>query len=186
MENQELELIKGAQAGRGGDFAKLYDIYVERIYRFIYYKTYHKETAEDLTSQTFFKAFEKINTFRSEKGKLSSWLYRIAQNTVIDYMRAKHETKNIEDVFDLSSDSDLSLDAENKMLLSDIKEAIKSLKPLQREVVRLRVWEDLSYAEIAEIIGKTESHCKVEYSRALKVLKNSIPLGVYLILLLSN
>ena len=72
----EQEAIERCQRGDLAGFAVLYDSYVKKIYNFVYYKTMHRETAQDLTSQTFLKAVKNIGSFNAAKGSFSSWLYR--------------------------------------------------------------------------------------------------------------
>ena len=81
--------------------SRIYHRYVDGIYRFIYYKTYDKQTAEDLTSKTFLKAVEKIHTYDKNRGADSSWLYGIARNQVIDHFRINKQSVNIQDIWDL-------------------------------------------------------------------------------------
>lgn len=166
------------------DFIEIYDQYAERIYNFIYYKTHHKETAEDLTSETFVKALSKFDSFDKNKGSLSSWIYRIARNTVIDFYRTKNNIINIDDVWDLSEDSDISQDFDTKEKLKEAKKYLKKLKSNQREIVILRIWEDLSYKEISLITDNTEAGCKMAFMRAMRVLRQEMPLHVLLALLL--
>lgn len=166
------------------NFSRLYDKHVKAIYRFIYYKTHHKETAEDLTSTTFIKALDNFNSFQSEKGNFSAWLYRIARNTVIDFYRTKKSNLNIEDVWDLSGDEDIERDICMTKQLEDVKEYLKTLKAEQREIIILRVWEDLSYRKISQITGKTEENCKVIFSRTILKLRSSVPLIILILLIL--
>jgi len=106
MDNEK-DIIVSCQQGDLEKFSWLYDKYIKKIYDFIYFKTTHKETAEDLTSQTFFKALEKIKTFNSDKGTFSAWLYQIARNTVIDHYRTMKKTVDIDDVWDMAEDQDI-------------------------------------------------------------------------------
>lgn len=75
MSYDESEIITACKAGDTMPFSELYDQYIEKIYRFIYYKTHHKEIAEDITSVTFMKALERLNTFDPSKAQFSTWLY---------------------------------------------------------------------------------------------------------------
>ena len=100
MDSKEQKLIKDCLGGDLKKFGGLYELYIDKIYKFIYFKTHHKETAEDLVSQTFFKALENIKGFDPSKGKFSSWLYRIARNCVIDYYRTKKAKIDIYDTWD--------------------------------------------------------------------------------------
>jgi len=168
------------------DFADLYDQYVRKIFNFIYYKTHHRETAEDLTSETFTKAFRKIEDFDANKGKFSTWLYQIARNTVTDFYRAKKNYANIDDIWDLAADEDILRDLDAARKLEEVQDYLKELKAEQREIVLLRVWEGMTYREIAEIVGKDESNCRVVFSRAIQALRQKMPLVLFLSLLLFN
>ena len=164
MENNESQTIARIKGGELDQFGRLYDLYIKKIYNFIYYKTLHKETAEDLTSQTFFKALKNIKSFDEAKGSFSSWIYRIARNTVIDYHRTKRTEANIDDIWDLSSDSNIETDINTIQKLDTVKKYLQKFKPQQREIVIMRLWDQLSYQEIAEITGLTVANCKMHCS----------------------
>lgn len=166
------------------NFSQLYDKYVKKIFNFIYYKTHHKETAEDLTSETFMKALTKISGFDESKGTFSSWLYKIARNTVIDFYRTKKSNLNIDDIWDLANEEDIACDLDTKQKLTEVKKYLKTLKSEQREIVILRVWEGMSYKEISEAMDKSEASCKMTFSRTIKILKGKMPLSVFLTMLL--
>lgn len=182
----EQQIIISCQKGDCADFALLYDSYVKKIYDFIYYKTYHRETAEDLCSQTFIKALENINTFDFRKGSFNSWLYRIAQNTVIDHFRTKKNELNIDDVWDLSDNSDFAFDLENKLQLEKLQKYLKNIKSSKRDIVIMRIWQQLTYKEIADITQMSEANCKMIYSRTIATLKKEMPLAICLLFLLAR
>jgi len=171
MESKEEKIVGECKNGNLNKFGELYELYADRIYKFIYFKTHHKETAEDLTSQTFFKALEAIGGFDFGKGYFSSWLYLIAKNTVIDYYRTKKSEIDVSDVWDLSDKEDIERDSEYKDQLEKVEKYLKNLKPEQREIILMRVWQDIPYKEIAEIIGKSEANCKMIFSRAINQLR---------------
>jgi len=177
MDNLEGVVARATQGDKEA-FAKLYDEYIKKIYNFIYYKTHHKETAEDLTSITFTKAWKNIESFN--KGSIQAWLYTIARNTVIDHYRTVKQDKNIDDVWDLSSNTDIAMDADTVLKVEDVKKYLQDIAPIQRDIVIMRVWQDLSYKEIAEITGKSEANCKVIYSRAISKLKLKMPIVVFI------
>ena len=134
------KIVKDCQKGNLNEFGKLYDKYIKKIYNFIYYKTHHKETAEDLTSQTFIKALDNIKTFSESKGSFASWLYRIARNNVIDYYRKKERgTVNIYDFWGFSSKTDIGYDIDIKEKLSQVKDYLKKLSFEQREIIIMRI-----------------------------------------------
>ena len=172
--NDEKSIIEACQKGDREQFALLYDHYVKRIYRFIYFKVLQKETAEDLTSKAFLKALQGIHTFDPERN-FSAWIYSIARNTVIDHFRKERSSIPIEDVWDLAGDTHAKIetDAENRRKFREVEKHLKALTPEQREIVILRIWEDMSYREIATAIGKSEDNCKVIFSRAIAKLRSA-------------
>jgi RNA polymerase sigma-70 factor, ECF subfamily len=165
--NDDAIYAKKCAAGDREAFGVLYDRYIEKIYRFVYYKTFGKEVAEDITSAVFHKAFEKIGSYHESKGPFSAWIYRIARNAVIDHYRTLKKTVPIEDVFDLGEENRTEEAHDAILLLSRVEEFMKTLTPRQREILTLRIWEELSYREIAERIGGTEDSVKMAFSRAI-------------------
>lgn len=127
-------------------------MYIDKIFAFILRKTSEREVAEDLCSQVWIKALKGLEKFsEQEAASFKSWMYRIAQNTVIDYYRSKKEEVSIDDVVEITFHEDIAKNIDNKDVLHEVQEFLKTLKPLEREVVILRVWDDLSYKEISEI-----------------------------------
>lgn len=181
MQTVETELIVRIQKGEPGLFGEVYELFAQKIYAFIFYKTFHRETAEDLTSQTFMRALEKINSFDSRKGTFNSWIYAIARNAVIDFYRTKKNAKNIDDVFDLASDTDISAEFDSQEEFVEIHAALGKISPRQREIILLRIWEGFKFREIAEILGKSEAAVKMDFARGLKSLKKEIVVALLLL-----
>lgn len=187
MNDEVATLIARCQAGDKQAFSALYEQFVKPIYNFIYYKTHHKETAEDLVSQTFMKAYNHLATFEASKGSFSSWLYRIARNSVVDHYRAqKLPTKDIEDAWDLSSEEDVERDVHNRLLFEEVQKHFHLLSAEQREVLTMRIWQEMSYQEIADALGKSEGSCKMMFSRTIVKLREKMPLTVFVTLLMSH
>lgn len=182
MDPKELAAIEACQSGRPDRFGDLYDAYAEKIYRFIYFKTFHKETAEDLTSDVFMKALERIGQYDPSKGVFSAWLYRVARNTVIDHYRTSHASEDIDDGWDITSSTDIEREAHANLQLDRIRDAMKMLKPDQREILTMRLWDGLNHAEIADILNLSESNVKQIYSRTVRQLRKQF--GEHMILTL--
>lgn len=103
---QERKLIDLCQKGQLNYFGELYDRYVDQIYKFIYLKTYDTHISEDLTSQVFFQALDKIHSFDTTdpNANFRAWLYRIAYNLVIDYYKKAPQDIGLEEVPEFSID----------------------------------------------------------------------------------
>jgi RNA polymerase sigma-70 factor (ECF subfamily) len=184
--SEDTILIEQAQAGQSVAFTALYQRYVDKIYKFVFYKTMHKETAEDLTSKVFFKVLKKINTYKEGSASFQTWLYTVARNTVIDHYRSQKKDYNIDDIWDLSNKEDIAENVEVNIQIEKVKEYLKDLKTDQREIIMLRLWQGLSYKEIAEVIGKNEANCKVIYSRTVKKMRENLIIVFILGLLINN
>jgi RNA polymerase sigma-70 factor, ECF subfamily len=170
MDN-EADIVLRAQAGDSEAVGLLYDHYLDPIYRFIYYKVFSREVAEDLTSDTFLKALRQLSSYHGGRGRFNSWLYSIARNTVIDYYRTKKEHESIDDIFDLGHDERTPEQIDTLASLARIEEYLETLPARQREIITLRVWEGKSFAEIATILGGSEASMKMAFSRSIRELR---------------
>ncbi len=173
---KEEELIKKAQNGEVEAFGQIYDLYITKIYRFVFIKVNRKVDAEDIASQVFLNAWQHINNFQFQGFPFSSWLYKIASNAVIDFYRTQKHHENIDSVdADAISDTpetDKNLDQEFEIEI--VKNALKKLEPDQQNLLIMKFIEDLPNKEIAEILGKTEGAVRVIQHRALKQLKKQL------------
>jgi len=173
-EQSDILIVSAAQAGDSAAFGRLYDAYIKKIYDFIYYKTLNKDVAEDITSTVFMKAWKNIKQFNS--GNFSAWLYTIARNAVADHYRGEHYNLDIDDCWDLADKTDFIQQIDVDLKIETIKEAMKSLKSQDREIIIMRFWLDLSFKEIADQMQKQEGAIKMSLSRALKNLREQVPL----------
>jgi RNA polymerase sigma-70 factor (ECF subfamily) len=174
MEIDQKTLIARCQAGHLEDFALLYDMFARKIYDFIFYRTLHKETAEDLAEDVFLKAYTKIASV-SKNASFEGWLYQIARNLVIDYYRQKKsdiDLKDIENTLEYESNiiNEIDLNAQQKVFLTLLKE----LTPEHQQIIRLKFIEDLDNFAIAQILEKTEGAVRVLQHRALASLKDLV------------
>lgn len=169
--NAELAaLVTKAQTGEMVAFDGLYNLFFHKIYRFVYFRVGHKQTAEDLTEDTFVKAFASLSSLSSPE-LFEGWLYKIARNLIIDYYRQKKLTINLLDVensleYETNVVDLLNLQYQQAILLKLLKE----LGADEQAVIRMRFLEDLDTAEIAAILGKSTGNIRVLQHRALHKL----------------
>lgn len=174
MSDNEISLIQAVQSGHTDAFAVFYERYVDQLYAFIYYKTHHRETAQDLTSKTFLKALKGINSLKATENSFRPWLYTIARNNVIDHYRTHHKSSDIADAWDLADDQDVARDAELRASLVNVQKYLSDIDPVQRDIILLRIWQDMPYEEISKIVGKSPDNCKVIFSRAIRRLRTEL------------
>jgi len=174
------DLVASARAGDKEAFGTLYQEYFAPIYRFVFFKTRHKETAEDITQTVFAKALTSIPAFTDTGAPFIAWLYTIARNQCLDFWKKKQDivlddVKNGEDVWEtlpgkLSADKE-SLTREREGILM---RALDALSDEQRELVILRFIEERSYQEIEKILGKSEEALRAMNYRAMKILRKEL------------
>ena len=181
--SREQSFVASCQAGSLKDFDPLYSEYVKPIYGFLYRRALNRQTAEDLTSIVFLKALEKISQYSPAKGNFGAWLYSIARNTLTDHYRALRPHEDIESAWDLSSEENVPEGVADRLTFEKVKTALASLETSKREIVMMRIWEGLSYAEIAHITGKTENNCKVIFCRTIEQLRKELPLAALFLLI---
>ena len=171
----EQVLIYKIKRGDNSAFGPLYDFYVEPVYRFVYLKVPTSQDAEDITAQTFLKAWQSIKD-QKRINNLNALIYQIARNLVADFYRSRGTIiESIEEQETVIADRvDLSL--EEKMNLKSemvaVEGALRQLKHEYREVIVLFYLNDLSLKEIADIIGRSPGATRVLAHRGLKALKN--------------
>ncbi len=174
-----------AQKGDRHAFGEVYDEFAKKLYDYAFFRVKDRHRAEDIVSDTFMKALLHLDSFNPEKGSATAWLYRIARNTLVDTYRAGKKLTHIPEDFDVADTRDLQTHIENKDMLRTVEAALEKLGEKEREIIMLRVWDELSYKEISEVLGKSEASLKMAASRAMKSLRSQLPLGVYLALLIS-
>lgn len=166
-----VDILKLAKNGDETAFGRLYDFYFVKIYRFIYFRTSHKETAEDLAEEVFLKAFSGIKSLASENA-FEGWLYQIARNLVIDHYRKQKATIPLETVentekYESNAIDLLNLEQDQKILL----QLIKNLSPEEQTLLKMKFFENLENGIISKILNKSEGAIRVMQHRAITKLK---------------
>ncbi|MEN9487831.1 MAG: hypothetical protein RL494_96 [Bacteroidota bacterium] len=179
-----MEIKKHIDKAKLGDqvaFTFLLDSYWNEVYGFMLQRTENETDAEDITIETFAKAFDKITTYNPEF-QFNTWLIAIAKNVHIDLLRKKKSSLFI-DITDEEDDiayavADTSPSAEDKLIteqnLSRLLQFIKELKPAYQEVIQMRYFQEMSYQEIADDLEEPLNNVKIKLLRAKKLLAEII------------
>lgn len=173
--------IQKAKENNQYAFKVLLDTYWNDVYGYLLKRTQNENDAEDITIQSFSRAFDKIATY-DERYKFKTWLITIAKNIHVDFIRKKKtsisgETSEDEEV-KVYSIIDESPTPEDRIIteqnLAKLLKDIKKLKPHYQEVINLRYFQEYSYEEIAKELGESINNVKVKLLRAKKLLAEII------------
>lgn len=172
-------------------FARIYDRYVEAIYRFAFLKLPSEEEAQDVTAETFTRAWQYLNE-NKEVTHIRALLYRIARNLIADYYRTNGSTPHLSLDVVTSREGTVTFDGDSASYsaegiesdagagrrliearadLAIVQRQLESLKDDYRDVLTLRLIDDLPFNVIGEILEKTTGHVRVIYHRALKMMR---------------
>jgi RNA polymerase sigma-70 factor, ECF subfamily len=176
-DNNDDQALAQAVQGDTDAFSVLYELYVGRIYSYIYYRTGNSSDAEDLTAKVFHRALGHIQNYRDKGVPFSAWLYRIAHNLVANWHRdnSRRQEVALEDNVNLVHRGDYpesSLVETQEM--ENLLRAIRKLSPERQQLVILKFVQRLSNAEIAIIMGRSEGAIKSLYHRTLLSLRDEI------------
>ena len=168
----EPTLVRLSQQGDREMFGRLYEAYMERIYRYVYFRVVDDDLAEDITSQVFLKVWEKLNTYQVGRSPFMAWIYRIAHNAVIDYYRTKKVTVSIEDAkpVALSQTDDMDEKVDLQIQSQELRAALHELTEDQQQVLILKFVGGLSTTEIAQQLGKKQGAVRALQMRGLQGL----------------
>ena len=166
------ELVIKAQAGDTAAFAKLYDIFIQPIYRYVFFKV-KKNDALDLTEAVFLKVWENLRSYNKLKGAFSSWIFKIAHNTVVDHYRASREHVDLDAVVlpDESREADPKFLTENRLNQALLNKALGKLKKKYQDILLLHYVNGLDNREISRIMRRSEGSLRILKFRALQSLK---------------
>jgi RNA polymerase sigma-70 factor (ECF subfamily) len=166
----ETPLVRRATSGDSEAFAQLYDAYIARVYRYIYFRVTDDAAAEDLTSQVFLKAWESLDRYEMGSSPFVAWLYTIARNLVIDYYRTKKESVPLEDVRMLTHNETPVEEVESRFDLQAMRDALQFLTDEQQQVLILKFIAGLPNENIARIMNKREGAVRALQMRALQTM----------------
>ena len=169
--SEEACLVEQARAGDSEAFARLYDAYVERVSRYVFFRVSEERDVEDLVAQVFLKAWENLDRYKVGSSPFIAWLYTIARNLVIDHYRTKKETLPLEEALSLPSDMELpDQQAQTRFDLEAMRDALQALSKDQQQVLILKYIAGLPNDSIAKIMNKQEGTIRGLQMRGLQTL----------------
>ena len=152
------------------DFEEIYNTYFKDVYLYILRLSGNEHIAEEMTSDTFFKAMRAIDSFRGDSD-VRVWLCQIAKNCYYSYIKKRNRTEHIDET-EMQNVSDLAPSVADECAQRDeierIERILHDVKEPYKEVFMWRVYAELSFKQIAAIFGKTENWACVTYHRARK------------------
>jgi RNA polymerase sigma-70 factor (ECF subfamily) len=167
--------VTEARSGDEWAFGMIFDHYHEPVYRFIASRVHRPSDAEDLTQLVFVKALEALPRYESRGVPFGGWLFRLARNTVIDYVRTRHDHAELEAMVERAhGEAGPDEIAMIRQELDAVQVALKSLTDEQREAIALRFFAGLSAREAAEAMGKQEGTVRGLQFRAIAALRREL------------
>jgi RNA polymerase sigma-70 factor (ECF subfamily) len=173
------QLINEAANGNVEAFGEIYDIYLNRIYRYAFYHVKVKTLAEDLTEEIFMKVWKAIGTYKGDGPAFQTWVYRIAHNHITDFFRSNNKIAQLETEMstksyyfnDTNNPQEL---AEKHLMYEEILEQISLLPVNQRQIMVLKFVEGMENQEIEKITGKKQGAIRIMQMRALNTLNKQL------------
>ncbi len=174
----ERVVVESAQKGDADALGMLYEYYFPRVHRFVSVRVFRQEDAEDIVNEIFMRVVSSIDRFRWEGAPFGAWIFRIARNEVVNHIRRSARQLQKEPLFDSIPDakSDHVGDLEKEEAFEYIRAASANLPEAQRDVIALRFGADLTVAETARVLGKTENNVKVLQHKAIVRLREMVNL----------
>lgn len=173
----EKDVVSRAVKGDGQAFAQLYEENFDKIYRYIFLRLGNQAEAEDLSQEVFVKALEAIGSYKWRNLPFASWLFRIAHNQIVDYLRKQTKVKEAaldDDNMTSASEANPAFIAEKELEIEELIDGVKKLSPAQREVISLRFGAELSISEAARVLGKSPGTVKALQYNGIVALRKML------------
>lgn len=155
------------------NLTSLYEEYYDKIARYVYTHIGDRSEAEDITGEVFLKALESLKSYTERGIPMQAWLFRIAHNLMVDYLRKAVKRKTVSiDTVEIASDADPTTIVEKNMELERLTKAMEQLTREQGEVLRLRFFGELTSKETGSILKKSDGAVREMQRAALEKLRN--------------
>ena len=155
--------------------ASLYEEYYDKIARYAYVRIGNRTEAEDIAGEVFLKALESLKSYKERGIPMQAWLFRIAHNLVVDYLRKMTKRKTVPiDTVQVEADTDPVTTAEKNIELERVTKAMEQLTQEQGEVLRLRFFGGLTSRETGSILKKSDGAVREMQRAAIEKLRNML------------
>lgn len=173
-------LVFEARNGNKEAFGKLYDTFLDAVYRFVYFRVGGRAEAEDITESVFVSIFEHIGQYKDQGVPFEAWLFRIAKNKIIDHYRSHTSRVSLDEIAETPDDAeDVPRTVERILTKEYIMECIRRLPASYQEIIILKYIEEKTNEEISKFLDKPVAHIRVLQSRALQKLRSIVDYDAY-------
>ncbi len=147
----------------------IYRDFYGKVFGYIMGKIGNKQIAEDLSADVFLKVFENLESFDANKSSISTWIFTVTRNTLIDYYRTRHTSEEFQDALQ----DNISVEDEvcREEMLETLADALESMDERERDIIILRFYKGMTLTEIANNMGISYAYVKVLQNKAFGVLK---------------
>ncbi len=155
------------------DIETIYNEYHDKVFNYIKTKVNSREDAEDICADVFLKVQKKLAEYDEDKAGVSTWIYTIARNSVIDFYRVNHVSEELPDELseELASDEETDSVILKKETLYELAEALDRLSPDERAIIVFRYYDGLSLTDIQRKMGLSYGQVKLRHNSALKEMR---------------
>ena len=171
LRDREAELVGAAQRGDRDAFAMLYEANVQRVYRYLLGRMGQQADAEDVTAEVFIRAMNALDTYKPQGVPFVGWLLRIAHNQAVNYFKRQARRRELPLLDTINAADDPAEKAVSHIAAGEVNKAMGDLTDLQREVISLRFGAQLTIAETARAMDRTEQATKFLQHSALRALR---------------
>jgi len=166
------------------ELSEVYEIFFPKIYNYIFYRVLHKQIAEDLVSVVFLKVAEKFDTFKPDRGSVSAWIFKIAENTLNDYFRSPRAILISFDDLPANETPKLDFDEQTMLIKNETRQelygALSKLDERTRDIISQKYFLEKTLRQIADEKGMNEKTVSTIHNRGLASLRKAVGDGVKL------
>lgn len=151
---------------------EMYELYYPKIYNYVYYRLMNRERTEDIVSSVFVKVISNWDSFDADKASFSTWIYRIAQNTLTDYYRTNRQMASTEE---MEYEGQVEFEGELKLIREETNREVycilQKLNESEREIIYLKYYAEMKNKQIAETLDMSETAVSTKLSRVIGKLR---------------